>query len=127
MNSVINESNLNTANEQGQHYETQDNFNCWGATLYVLNKIGYLEWSSQKKITNFIYDDTFTVDDIKKGDIFVLYSNGKIIHTAVYTGKNILFHKRGGSTSEFVSEDRVKCIYDEYDKYEIRRLKTEDK
>lgn len=123
MNSVINESNLKVADELGQNYATQDDFNCWGATLFVLAKIRILKWSSCREITEFIKDDTFKVKDKKKGDILVLYQFNKIVHTAVYVTKNKLFHKRGLNKSEFDTECGVKAIYDEHDKFEIRRLK----
>lgn len=119
MLAIINESNLNEANEQGQVWN--GSFNCWGATLYILGKVQILEWINRKTIEKFLKKSTYKVKEAKKGDILVLYAFDKIIHTAIYIENNKLFHKRGGNVSEFTTVSGVKdCYYVDY--YEIRRL-----
>jgi hypothetical protein len=121
MNAVINESNLNIANEKGKN--GSEDFNCWGATLFVLDKRKILKWISLKIITKFITHETFEITTPQLGDILVLYKNDKIIHTAIYIKKDLLFHKRGANISEFTTEKNIKHIYWDYDYCTINRIK----
>lgn len=136
MNTLINESNLNTAHEEGK--QGNGGFNCYGAMLYALGKSEVLDWVCGDSITEFIDNNTVVVDeaDIKKGDILVLYGYEEdclgnvleededpcIIHTALYIERNLLFHKKGMEESEYTTKEGVYEIYDcEYS--EVRRLK----
>lgn len=118
----LNISNIKKAHEKG--FNGDWGFNCWGSTLFVLNQRKTLRWVSCKSITKFIDQKTFEPNDIKRGDILVLYHNNKITHTAVYLRKNLLWHKRGGRISEFGNEKNVKSCY-VHNKSEIRRLKKD--
>lgn len=135
MNNLINERNLNEAHEQGK--EGNGNFNCWNATLFVLGKTDELYWSDNYEIADFINGQTVKVDVPELGDILVLYNfpplwfaeeeevdpdELRIAHTAVYTGTDKWFHKRGENCSEFVTEVQVKEIYDDFEKSEYRRV-----
>ena len=122
MNAIINETNLNLANEKGK--DGNSSFNCWGATLFILGAVIELFWATRKEITKFINEKTKLIEeDIKSGDILVLFQkNGKIIHTAVYITEEKLFHKRGNKEAEFTDEEGVKKVYYEYDNYEVRRV-----
>lgn len=132
MNNLINEANLNEAYEVGRNGNCK--FNCWNATLFVLGKTNDLYWSDVDEIEKFLFGDTSVVANAEKGDILVLYgyvnsfltgddnNEDRILHTAIYTGNNKWFHKRGENQSEFVTEEEIADIYDNYERSEIRRV-----
>jgi hypothetical protein len=134
MTTLLNNSNIKLAHKEGK--EGNDSFNCWGTTLFILNIVKELFWISREEITDFIERHTIITgvsDKLKQGDILVMYGNTAdedyaeygqiIIHTAVYIGKNLWFHKRGSNESEFLP---LECILDCYghDEYTINRITT---
>ena len=134
MNSILNRTNLEEAHFEGRN--CRSHFNCWNATLFVLGKTGELYWSDVYEIEKFIYSETYEVSNLRIGDILVLYgylddydlseeeNQDRILHTAVYTGKNKWFHKQGANKSEFVTEEEVKDIYcEDFERSEIRRVR----
>jgi hypothetical protein len=136
MTTLLNNSNIKLAHKEGK--EGNDSFNCWGTTLFILNKVQELRWIYREEITDFIEEHTKiieSIDELKTGDILVMcgdvsdnyYHNEEyepgVIHTAVYVGKNLWFHKRGANESEFLP---LECILDCYghDEYTINRITT---
>ena len=113
MNTIINERNLKIAHKEG--IEGEIDFNCWGATLFVLGIVEELYWVENSEIEEFIDNETEEVDkkDIRAGDVLVLYYGGssRISHTAIFISKIKLFHKPGNGNSEFTSEKGVRELY----------------
>lgn len=73
-------------------------FNCWGATQYLLGHKEKIGWIEEKKMWSWLDKKTQVVTKSKLavGDILVISRNdGTLIHTAVYVGRNKWFHKRG--------------------------------
>jgi len=101
-------------------------FNCWGATLFGLGQIDKLYWVRQGSMENFLYKETIEIEekDLKKGDILALYNETEgLIHTALYVGNDMWWHKVGGLHSEFTSKEKVIETYEHYeiDYTELRR------
>lgn len=119
MNSILNQSNLEKAHALGK--ESNEDFNCWGGTLFILNKLSFLGWVTGSEIKQVLDDETTLTYDRKKGNILCLYLCDRIVYTAVYIGADTLWHKKGSSRSEYVTEEEVKQVY-EHDKIEIRKL-----
>lgn len=89
-------------------------FNCWGATAFVLNIIDRLKWLEDYEMEDILHNYTSEIseDEIKRGDILVIkYAGGGLEHTAVYLGRGKYFHKRGGNISEIVDINAVCRIY----------------
>jgi hypothetical protein len=131
MNKRINKRRVKIANEKGNSSNSW--FNCWGATLYVLNAIDKLDWVDNEDIVEFIENETKAIkeEEISVGDILVLYGTRYgvgvhgIIHTAVCTSVDEndceLFHKKGGGQAEFTNLEGVRTSYSAHSKYEIVR------
>ena len=108
-------------------------YNCWGATLFILEKTDELYWVENCEIKDFIDNETEEKGDwdIEVGDILVLWGERSwcednedsfgIIHTAVFLTPTKLFHKVGGEQAEFATEDEVLGIYNEHTDYTIHR------
>lgn len=142
----INQEKVNEAYARWENRDKHYSFNCWGTTLYALDKVDELYWVDCEEITEFINRNTFTVigeDSIKSGDILVMYEYADdfystdydedtweemldkdgmwIIHTAVFITPTKLFHKCGGGIAEFTDIQGVLNSYS-YNRYEVRRL-----
>lgn len=107
--------------------------NCWGTTLFIHNLIDYPRWITSFEMLDFLYEYT---DQIKTnrpeiGDIYVMKSYGKLIHTAVYVGNATWFHKSGNLTAETCHLSRLKTIYkdtqDEIVKIDIQKWNKNNK
>lgn len=101
------------------------NFNCWGATLYVLNEYKRLEWVEMGDMQDWLDENTTRIDqsDIKRGDILSITLHSFIScleHTAIYLGRGRYFHKVGGLWSEITTVDGITAIYD--GRIEYRRV-----
>lgn len=73
-------------------------FNCWGATQYLLGHKDKISWINEKKMWSWLDKKTVIINNekLKAGDILVISRNdGALIHTAVYVGRNKWFHKKG--------------------------------
>ena len=72
MDSVLNQKNIDVANIQAEKDEWS--FNCWGATMYVLEQKKELRWVNRDSIEEFLNEKTKIVqeNDLKIGDILVL-------------------------------------------------------
>ena len=57
------------------------------------------------------------------GDILVLSGRAELVHTAIYTGKGMWWHKPGAQAAEFATEERVVKMYNDYTtRVEYRRF-----
>lgn len=108
------------------------NFNCWGATLYLLTKTQKLRWIERQKMQRFLEERTITVRGKRQvGDIVVLYyapswlPDGErvLTHTAVYVGNDEYIHKKGGNISEITDIRGIKKSYRYINVVERRRMK----
>ena len=105
-------------------------FNCWGATQYVLRARDTLGWVEVKEMASWIRGNTKEVKQASTGDILVLWKRGitgkALVHTAVYLGDGQYLHKIGSRHAERTSKMRVVNHYKNMiDGHEIRRLTCE--
>lgn len=128
LNKIYNKNNLNKIDSELKTY------NCFGFVSYVLgwtNKLFWLEddfTHSLEYHTNIIQEN----EELKEGDILILYYKTKAIHSAILVNKNsqdkiineyLFIHKKG--RQELISDtlDDILEIYDElYDRIEFRRM-----
>lgn len=106
-------------------------FNCWGASQYVLKVRDTLGWIETFEMSRWLSDNTEVVKTPEVGDILALFGDhpavGKLlIHTAVYLGDGKYLHKLGAARAEQVSLQGVLKAYKELcDAHELRRLKCD--
>ena len=72
-------------------------------------------------MTEFLDENTSLVEDRQAGDILAMYLYGDLQHTAVFIDENTLWHKLGGTKSEYASEQKVKDSY-AHDDIQILRI-----
>jgi cell wall-associated NlpC family hydrolase len=110
-------------------------FNCWGATQYALGHRKKYGWVGEQVMWRWLKSKTVLVsDDHQVGDILVISDNryNQLIHTAVYLGDGIWFHKEGKFEASFHTKQTVIKKYtneiyfwgERVPKIEIYRLKT---
>jgi hypothetical protein len=86
---------------------TQD-FNCWGATMFIEQAKDRLGWVENPEISDWIQNE---FEPIKKqavevGDVLCLFDTNKelkrmhLVHTAVCVGKNKFVHKLGQNRAQ---------------------------
>lgn len=128
MPTVLNKTNLKIANKEGKGQNAS--FNCWGATLFVLNATNCLEWTNDYEMEYFLETKTFPIYEyqLKEGDILVLYGDeyfgeNQLSHTAVYIGNGEYWHKKGELEAETIRLEEILDIYYDYDRIEYRRIK----
>ena len=119
MPNILNQSNLQEAESLGSNGDSS--FNCWGGTLFVLDKSEILDWVCCEDMAEFLDENTFIVENRKSGDILALYCYDRLVHTAVFIDENTLWHKKGCNRSEYASEEEVKECY-KHDDFEILRI-----
>lgn len=123
MPNLLNKSNIKKANKHAKLGDKR--FNCWGATLYALNFIDYLEWIDRGQMQDFLNKQTYGIceNQIEEGDILVLYDEFEdLIHTAVYIGNKMFWHKLGDMEAEEEYLQDILDTYHEYNCIEYRRL-----
>lgn len=100
--------------------------NCWNATIMFFDPDQKPQFTSCNEMIEWLNIFT-TIDSMKfqaVGSILAMYQDGLLIHTAVYVGPGILFHKRGmGGHWEFVTERQIRKIYYEANQFEYRLFK----
>ena len=108
MNTVINSNNKEIAEKIAKTGD-RSIFNCWGATLFILNKIDEIKWVGRGEMTDFLKNSTKEIskEDLKEGDIIALFENARfgydaifssglsLLHTAVYLTNDYYWHKMG--------------------------------
>ncbi len=128
MDNILNTRNIKEANKVVKDGYSDD-FNCWGATLYALNQIEELEWTSHYDMVDFLDQKTeVSKDKLIEGDILVLWidkSRKRLEHTAVFVKGFKFWHKIGGCESEYASKKKIREIYLDAKFTEIRRLKKD--
>ena len=122
MNSTLVKNRLYYANSRGKNGTTD--FNCWGATLFVLGMTHRLDWIERYEMEELLDDNAHNIkaDERTRGDILALWVDGCLIHTAVYMGRNKFFHKRGMNNSEITKLDGILAIYNEFTGLTYMRL-----
>jgi hypothetical protein len=124
MDWTLKRNRLYYANNRGkQRYHASD-FNCWGATAFVLGMMDNLVWLGDDMMIDILTKRTFIInnEDRQRGDILVIYEDDDYLtHTAVYLGHKKFFHKRGRNTSEITDMGGIVRIYGN-DKIEYRRV-----
>ncbi len=120
---------MNIVNRQRMYYSKSKGytrqFNCWGATTYVLEIHNRLNWLDVWTMEQILEDRTEPVKGkIKIGDILVLRDNwDELQHTAIYIGGGKYYHKKGSDISEYCSLNDVLSAYKDYaTKRQHRRL-----
>ena len=135
-------TNIRNGHKEGK--EGTWDFNCWGATLYALGEMADLVWICASDMMDFLNEKTREVTEqevMQKGDILVLYGYDEdamfemdynedgdeivLIHTAIYLGRGIFWHKMGANKSEFATQEEVVQGYEaDFEYSEVRRLKN---
>lgn len=85
-------------------------FNCWGATQYALGKRKTYGWVGIQVMETWLHKNTFKIDgEAQVGDILVIKSkkNFFLVHTAVYVGQGVWFHKCGKFETAYESQAEV--------------------
>jgi len=101
-----------------------------GATLFALDEVEDLYWASLEDMEDFLDAKTITVAkaDIKEGDILVLYGEEccryGVIHTALYLGEGIFWHKIGDMETADNTFCEVLYIYADFDEYAFKRIEN---
>lgn len=110
---------------------TQD-FNCWGATQYVLRVRDTLAWIEIDEMSDWLIENTEVVKTPEVGDILTLFfaipfdkDKRMLLHTAVYLGDGEYLHKLGQSKAERATKRQVIAHYKMTNFYEIRRMKCD--
>lgn len=78
-------------------------YNCWGATMFLVGAKDNLAWVEQIEIGEWLVDNTQPVKrtDIRAGDILALFDRSdekermSLVHTAVCVGNGKFLHKLG--------------------------------
>lgn len=87
-------------------------FNCWGATKFALGHLTKYQWVKEDAMMAWLNQKTFQLKPrakLQSGDILVIQkSNGYLLHTAIYLGNRLWFHKKG--KFETGSESKLKII-----------------
>lgn len=125
MDFTLKRNRLYYANNRGKQRYHSGDFNCWGATAFVLGMTDNLVWIECGTMMNILTEKTTVVEykERQRGDILVIYEGGKWLHhTAVYLGRKKFFHKRGMNTSEITDIRGIVRIYGK-DKIEYRRVR----
>ena len=113
------------SNQKGKYGGLQ--FNCWGATAFILGIEHRLRWIETREMDNILeeYTEIISEHERKRGDILTIYENryyrDELSHTAVYLGREKYFQKKGGNGSEITDIHGVIRIYGDY-KIEYRRV-----
>lgn len=114
------DNNVSVASKKA---EERIQFNCWGATLFVLGVKTRLYWEDELAMDRWLEENTKELyRPRKKGDILVVKDLfGILKHTAVYMGDGKYFHKRGGGIAEVTNLEGVRKVYP-YKQYKFARL-----
>lgn len=79
---------------------TQD-YNCWGATMFVLGAKDHLTWVDNPEISDWLMANCEPVKKPEVGDVLGLFFKddakkvARLMHTAVYIGNGRYLHKLG--------------------------------
>ncbi len=83
-------------------------FNCWGATLFLIESTKRLEWVEREDMEDFLeYECEEISEEQCPGDILALYFFGELIHTAIVSPNGLFLHKCGGLEFEEVPKSVV--------------------
>lgn len=101
--------------------------NCWNATILFFDKQSKRKYISDWEMEEWLYKNT-NIDEYRlcrKGTILVMSSaEYDLLHTAVFIGPGILWHKRGCEGPwEIVTEKQIFKIYPETTKWHYRTIK----
>lgn len=114
-------------------------FNCWGATQYALGHRTRYGWVGESVMSRWLNTKTVLVEDdsLEVGDILVITCDKRnfLIHTAVYMGNSMWFHKIGKEKATYESKAIVIERYSHRRFYwgggkakvELRRVKPKKK
>jgi hypothetical protein len=110
---------------------TQD-FNCWGATMFIEQAKDKLGWVDNPEISEWIFDNFEPIkkEDLQQGDILTLLDRNdvikkaRLVHTAVFIGDGLFVHKLGANRAK---TDKLNGVLREYaycgNSYAFMRLK----
>lgn len=112
---------------------TQD-FNCWGATMFIEQAKDRLGWVENPEISEWIQDDFKPIkkEELQEGDVLALFDKDEqlqracLVHTAVYVGDKKFVHKLGQRQAQI---DNLKGVLKNYaycgNSYAFMRFKGE--
>lgn len=113
MNDAANLNTLSTSriDDAFTQWRNGRRFNCWGATLFVLNVLGRPVWAEQDVMEAWLEQNAKPVYRPRPGDVVTIYNYGTLSHTAVCLGKGRYFHKKGSNIAEVTDLAGVKRTY----------------
>lgn len=97
---------------------TQD-FNCWGATMFIEQAKDRLGWVENQEISEWIQNDFEPIkkNAVREGDVLCLFDTDKekermrLVHTAVCVGNGNFVHKLGQNRAQ---TDKLKGVLQHY-------------
>jgi cell wall-associated NlpC family hydrolase len=87
-----------------------DDFNCWGATLFIANGTSSLSWVDDRTMGEWLMQNCKPIprSSLREGDIVALFRDKrKLVHTAYYVGDNKFVHKLGRNVARLEPLSRV--------------------
>lgn len=98
----------------GMANERTDDFNCWGATMFIARGSDHLEWVDNEPMSEWLMTNYEPIrrKDVKEGDIVALFSSDmRLIHTAYALGDNHYVHKLGRNVARLETLNKVLRSY----------------
>lgn len=109
--SMVNTLNPRRVTDAFSLWRGGKHFNCWGATLYVLNVLGRPVWAERDVMEAWLEQNAKPVYRPRAGDVVVITRWGCLDHTAVYLGKGKYFQKLGMNRAEVTTLAGVRKHY----------------
>ena len=90
-----------------------DIINCWGTTMFSLGSINKMRWIDSKTMNKFLNLKTARCNENHQiGDIVVFLNNkNELVHTAIYYGNNLWFHKLGSLPTKVEPLAKIESFY----------------
>lgn len=117
---VLNKRRITYTHSNAKDHGSWD-FNCWGATLFVLNQADKLQWLDCDDMQEWLDKNTTRIYRPRKAGDIVAVHDDCLEHTAVYLGRGRYFHKKGAGRAEVTTLDGIREIYSgEYTFYRLK-------
>ena len=125
MSAKLNQKIIEDAFKAMSSWWDREAFNCWGFTAAHFGWIADIEWVDRDTMINLLSRNTKPVESIEVGDIEAYYDDlGELIHTAVYAGDGLYYHKEGQRCFHHEEQKSIYKRYPEITKTVVMRLKA---
>lgn len=98
----------------GMANDRTDDFNCWGATMFIAHGADHLEWVDYHNMSEWLMTnyEPISKKEVKEGDIVALFDEDKhLIHTAYCVEPNRYVHKLGRNVARLETLNKVLRSY----------------